>query len=101
FLSLAISATFFATACANSSDHLTFDVLDIGKADCIVMRHKGQVLLIDTGEEENLPEIESHLSSRGISKIDYLILSHFDKDHVGGAAVMRNVQHARQQKTGV
>lgn len=42
--------------------------------------------MIDTGEEENLTDIEKHLATRRIDRIDILIISHFDKDHVGGAA---------------
>ena len=65
---------------------MTVDILNVGKADCIVLRYNDRVCMIDTGEEENLPEIKGYLSAQGIRKIDYLIISHFDKDHVGGAA---------------
>ena len=65
---------------------LSVDVIDVGKADCIVIRSGSKTVMIDTGEEENLPEIEAYLSSNGITAIDVLILSHFDKDHIGCAA---------------
>ena len=30
--------------------------------------------------------------SRGIEKVDYMIISHFDRDHVGGAAkILKNI----------
>ena len=74
------------TSCTISSDNLLrIDVLDIGKADCIIIRNEKNTIMIDTGEEENLPKIESFLKSKNIKKINCLILSHYDKDHIGGA----------------
>ncbi len=73
-------------SCATElKNDLTIDVLDIGKADCIVIKNSVSTIMIDTGEEENLPTIETYLKANGIQKIDCLILSHYDKDHIGGA----------------
>ena len=72
--------------CTQDGKKLTVDILDIGKADCILLQYEGSVVLIDTGEDENLPEIKRHLFQQNISRIDYLIISHFDKDHIGGGA---------------
>ena len=77
------------TLCActgNEESRMTVDILDIGKADCIVLCTGTSVCMIDTGEEEDLDDIRSYLSGHGIQKIDYLIISHLDKDHVGGAS---------------
>lgn len=74
------------TSCSISSDNLLrIDVLDIGKADCIIIRNANNTVMIDTGEVENLTKIESFLKSKNIKKINCLILSHYDKDHIGGA----------------
>ncbi len=62
------------------------DILDVGKADCIVIGTGTKIVMIDTGEVENLPIIISYLTEKEISKIDTLILTHFDKDHIGGAS---------------
>ena len=72
--------------CGRGETGLTVDVLPIGKADCIVITQGDKVCMIDTGEEDNLPEILSYLEQNKISSIDTLIITHFDKDHVGGAA---------------
>ena len=42
-------------------------------------------MLIDTGEDEDGEEILEWLSKRGIATVDHMIITHFDKDHVGGA----------------
>ncbi len=71
---------------AKESDEITIDFLDIGKADCILIRTANVTAMIDTGEKENEEEILTFLKIHGVEKIDYLILSHFDKDHIGSAA---------------
>jgi len=75
------------SACSPSSFSETMIyVLEVGKADCIVIQTEDHVAMIDTGEEENLPEILAFLEQKEIDTIDTLILTHFDKDHIGGAA---------------
>lgn len=59
--------------------------LNLGKADSIILRYQEKVLLIDTGEVEHGPHIVKSLKDIGVDKIDYLVLTHPDKDHIGGA----------------
>lgn len=70
-----------------------------GKADAFLIMTAGGVVLIDAGEKGFGKEILEYLEERGISAIDYLIITHFDKDHVGGAAKVINgmpVRHVLQ-----
>lgn len=57
-----------------------------GKADAILLYTAGAAVLIDTGEKGFGKKIVSYLKARGIDALDALILTHFDQDHVGGAA---------------
>lgn len=57
-----------------------------GKADASVILHGDDVIMIDTGLRKNADELIEALDELGVDKIDVLIISHFDKDHVGGAA---------------
>lgn len=66
-------------------DNCELIFLGLGKADSIIIRYMGKVLLIDTGEVEHGPYIVESLKDIGVEKIDYLILTHLDKDHIGGA----------------
>jgi len=66
-------------------DPLQVTLLKIGKADAIVVQEGGQTAVIDAGEEEDGAEVVAFLKEQGISQIDTLIITHFDKDHVGGA----------------
>ena len=61
------------------------DVLKIGKADCIIINTGSNILMIDTGEWENLPKIHSYMKEKGYTQVDTLIITHYDKDHIGGA----------------
>ncbi|HIZ55803.1 MAG TPA: MBL fold metallo-hydrolase [Firmicutes bacterium] len=69
-------------------DGLTVTVLDIGKADCILLELDGQAIMIDTGLSETSGEMLRLLDQKSISDLDALIISHFDKDHLGGAAAL-------------
>lgn len=55
---------------------------DVGQGDALVIKSRGKVALIDVGREN--PAIDKCLGGLGISRIDLLILTHFDMDHVGG-----------------
>ena len=57
-----------------------------GKADACLVSVNGKHLMIDTGEEDFFPEIVQYFDANGIKELDYLIITHFDKDHVGSAA---------------
>lgn len=57
-----------------------------GKSDSILITYKDKVILIDTALESYSNEIINYLNNKKIKKIDYLIITHFDKDHVGGAS---------------
>lgn len=72
---------------------LVVTVLKLGKADSILIELDGQAMLIDTGEEEDGSRVAAVLRDRGIKKLDYLLLTHLDKDHIGGAPrVMADVE---------
>lgn len=61
-------------------------ILDTGKADCIVIKNNDNIIVIDTAESEDFSKIKKFLDSSNITQVDYLIITHFDKDHIGGAS---------------
>lgn len=62
--------------------HWSIAMCDVGQGDAVVVRSAGAVMLVDTGPE---PEaLASCLARLGITRIDLLVLTHFDADHVGG-----------------
>ena len=72
-------------------------VLDVGQADSILIHHNNKNILIDTGGSINGSKLYSAnnflislFKSLGISKIDAIILSHGDYDHMGEAINLVN-----------
>ena len=55
---------------------------DIGQGDAMLVRSAGQVALMDTGPSG--PLLKACLDELGISRINLLVLSHYDLDHVAG-----------------
>lgn len=70
----------------NAEHMLTLRVLETGKSDCMLIRLDETVIMIDTADADDYGEISDTLESLGISRIDYLILTHYDNDHIGSAA---------------
>lgn len=65
-------------------------MIDVGQGDSIlIMAPKGNVL-IDAGDESAEGALRSYLDSMKIEKIDYLILTHPDADHIGSADMVVN-----------
>ncbi|MDP4133403.1 MAG: MBL fold metallo-hydrolase [Bacillota bacterium] len=67
-------------------ENFSIDVLNTGKSDCIIICMDGLNIVNDTADADDYDKINGKLKEFGVSKIDYLILSHYDKDHIGSAA---------------
>lgn len=63
-------------------------MLKIGKADTALLYLEGETeaVVIDAGEDDDGPEIVEKLEQIGVTKISHLIITHYDMDHMGGAA---------------
>ncbi len=70
----------------NATHVLRADFLNTGNSDAILLRLDDTVILVDTGESDDYARISGKLDEYGITAIDYLIISHFDNDHIGTVA---------------
>lgn len=74
------------TACSVRADELRVDFYDMGKADAMLITTPAGVrILIDTGTNKGGKALVERFEKEGIDAIDTLIITHYDKDHVGGA----------------
>ncbi|WP_099467297.1 ComEC/Rec2 family competence protein [Konateibacter massiliensis] len=64
---------------------MTVTFLDVGKGDCMVIETSEGAVMIDTGYDEDGEDIVNWLTEKGIDNLSHLILTHPDKDHIGGA----------------
>ena len=71
---------------AEELEELTVYCFKAGKADATLIYSPKLTILIDCGEKGFGKEIVSYLKAHSVKKLDMLIITHFDKDHVGGAA---------------
>ena len=85
-----LAALLLCGAAAPAEPTLAVHVFDAGKADAILLTTTDGAVLIDAGEKGFGKEIVAWCQERGIERIDCLILTHFDKDHIGGAAKLIN-----------
>ena len=68
---------------------MTLKAFDVGQGQCILLQNGKQTVLVDCGGDEGEYDGEDtarELLSRGIFRVDALILTHYDADHIGGAA---------------
>ena len=69
---------------ADSADTLSLFAVNVGKADSLLLRSGSSVYLIDTGRGHNSDTVQQALSLFGITRLDGVIITHMDSDHVGG-----------------
>ena len=73
------------TGCTPAPDvGMDIYTFSIGKADCSLLSFDGINVLIDTGEEDDGNDILRELDKLQVKKLDLVILTHFDRDHIGG-----------------
>ena len=64
---------------------------NVGQGDGLVIRSMGKVAVVDVGRESK--PIDECLGQLGIRRIDLLVLTHFDADHIAG---LPGLLHGRQ-----
>lgn len=62
-------------------------MLDVGQGQCILLQSEGRAWLIDCGgdNDETVADLAAEtLLGQGIDTLDGIILTHYDRDHMGG-----------------
>ncbi len=74
------------SALAEGTGELTMRILNVGKADAIIITSGGESALIDAGWKQSAQKVLSALEAEGITSLKYAVGTHPDKDHIGGLA---------------
>lgn len=83
---------------APSGLRVTF--LDVGQGDAVLLEAPGAAVLVDEGPPE--ARVDRLLRDRGITSLSALVLTHPQRDHVGGAAdVIRSLAVERVLEPGL
>ncbi len=68
-------------------DNYRMTMLDVGQGQAILLQAEGKTYLVDCGgdrDEDAADLVAQTLLSQGISRLDGIILTHYDRDHAGG-----------------
>ena len=81
--------------------NLEINFIDVGQGDSMLIQTpKEKNILIDGGGSEQKGSFDigekillPYFLDRGITKLDYVLITHFDSDHVGGIlTILKNIK---------
>ena len=71
-----------------SQEPLEVHYIDVGQGSATLLKSGSHAMLIDTGDSDQGTKIQLYLTKQGVENLDYLVLTHPDADHIGGAPVI-------------
>lgn len=80
------SDTDASSTTTQTSANVTIKFIDVGQGEAILIALPEKTVLIDAGPTGSAPKIAQVLQELGRNKIDYLVATHPDEDHIGGMA---------------
>ena len=72
----------------SSAGQMQVHFIDVGQGDAALIACDGHYMLIDAGNNDKGTTVQSYLMSQGVEKLDYVIGTHPDADHIGGLDVV-------------
>lgn len=82
-----LAASLACTAGFAAEKSAQFYFVDVGHGNAtFVVSPSGETMLIDVGTTRAADRVAGFMQQNGIKKIDYLFITHFEEDHMGGAA---------------
>jgi len=73
-----------------SGKPLEIHFIDVGQADCILIKSNGKFMLIDAGNNDDADLIQRYLKSQNIQELEYVIGTHPHEDHIGSLDTVIN-----------
>ena len=84
-LALVLAAVLLlAGACARAEGPVQALFINVGKADAALFLLGDQRFLVDTGTKGSYDQLERVLDAYGVTRLSGVVITHTDKDHVGG-----------------
>lgn len=76
---------------SNPNKEMSVHFIDVGQGDSILIQSpEGKNMLIDGGKKEKEKDVVNYLRQQGIEKLDYVVATHPDADHIGGLLAVLN-----------
>lgn len=73
---------------SGNSPEMQIHYIDVGQGDSTLILCDGHAMLIDAGNNTKGTAIQLYLQKQGVSRLDYVIATHPDSDHIGGLDVI-------------
>lgn len=70
------------------ADGLEIHFIDVGQGDATLIKCGEHAMLIDAGDYTKGTAVQFYLKKQGVTKLDYVIGTHLDADHIGGLDVI-------------
>lgn len=67
-----------------SKNIIKINYIDVGQGDSELIQVNGKNILIDAGPNDSIDKLMNYLNKQNIKKLDYVIATHPDEDHIGG-----------------
>ncbi len=73
--------------CSDTADYgeMKLIVFETGKSDSVLITTENHTVLIDTADDDDATTITEYMRQKRIKTVDYLIITHYDNDHIGSA----------------
>ncbi len=72
-------------------DELEITYIDVGQGNEVLVKTNDKSLLIDGGNRANSRYYYTYIKNENLKKIDYMIASHYDEDHIAGLiSILKN-----------
>ena len=68
--------------------NLEIHYINVGQGDATLIKCGDMTLLIDAGDNSQGTNVRSYIEAQGVERIDYVIGTHPDADHIGGLDVI-------------
>lgn len=76
----------FRGASTTPDGQLEVHFIDVGNADCMLVRQGSSAMLIDAGEKGDADTILNYLHQQGVERLNLVIATHPHADHIGSMA---------------
>lgn len=98
FLTMSLILTIFSSPINNYIYDYLY-AIDVGQGDCSLIVHKNKTILIDTGgliyEDIAVTTLIPFFKKIHVNKIDYVICSHSDHDHIGALDSLKQLMKVK------
>ena len=70
----------------NLGGMLEYTTYNVGQADCLLFKQGEHYMMVDCATSGEIDDVIKQLKELGVTKLDYLVLTHPHSDHMGGAS---------------